>query len=217
MRKTILLALATLGAGLAATAAETIPAAATAAKMTPAAATAAETIPTAATAAEVILAAVTAAPALAAAPAPDAVCVNRFRDYDRAVTTFSNTGWGKGPMMASATSRAIQRLAQADCVTDWDDIAMMPTVAAELQGRLAGEHGAAIKPTTLMAGVVTGYAGELQARQFFAAMGYRVRSQGAPFLGRRIFIGPFATEGGLSEATSVAVRAGFVAPYPKFF
>lgn len=157
------------------------------------------------------------AAALAAAPGADRTCVNRFRDYDRAVVTFSNTGWGDGPMMAAATSRAVQRLAQADCVTDWDDIATMPALAAELKGKLAGEHGAPIKPTTLMAGVVTGFSSELQARQFFAALGYRVRSQGAPFLGRRIFIGPFATEGGLAEATAVAVRAGFVAPYPKFF
>jgi hypothetical protein len=154
---------------------------------------------------------------VAAAPGVNQTCVNRFHAYDVAVTTFSNTGWGEGPIIASAISRAIQRLRQADCVTDWDDIARMPTVAAELRGQLAGEHGAPIKPTTLMAGVVTGYAGELQARQFFSEIGYRVRSQGAPFLGRRIYIGPFATEGGLAEATAVAVRAGFVAPYPKFF
>lgn len=162
--------------------------------------------------------AATAAPAPAAAPGVDQTCVNRFRAYDRSITEFSNSGWGEGqPMMAASTSRAIQRLRQADCLTDWDDLAIMPTVQQELQGRLEGEHGAPIRATSLLVGVVQGYSGELQARQFFSALGYRVRSQGAPFLGRRIFIGPFATEGGLAEATAVALRAGFVAPYPKFF
>ncbi|MBP7242279.1 hypothetical protein [Amaricoccus sp.] len=155
--------------------------------------------------------------AFAASPGVDQTCLNRFRAYDRATTTFSNSDWGRDGVIAPATSNAIQRLRAGGCITDWDDIALMPTVAGELHGKLKGEHGPAIRPTSLMVGIVTGYSGELQARQFFSAMGYRVRSQGAPYLGRRIFIGPFATEGGLAEATGVALRAGFVAPYPKFF
>jgi hypothetical protein len=154
---------------------------------------------------------------LAASPGVDQACVNRFRAYDNAVTTFANADWGRSPTIPSATSRAIQRLRAGDCLTTWDDLAIMPTVELELRGAMKREHGAPIKPQTLLVGVVDGYAAELQARQFFAGIGYRVRSQGAPFLGRRIYIGPFATAGGLAEAKAVAVRAGFVAPYEKFF
>lgn len=166
----------------------------------------------------IAVAAVAVAGAAPAAPADvDRTCLNRFRDYDRATTTFSNSDWGRDGVIAPAVSNAIRRLRLGDCVTDWDDIALMPTVAQELHGKLKGEHGPAIRPTSLMVGIVTGYSAELQARQFFSAMGYRVRSQGAPYLGRRIYIGPFATRGGLAEATAVALQAGFVAPYPKFF
>ena len=57
----------------------------------------------------------------------------------------------------------------------------------------------------------------MQARQYFGGLGLRVRSIGAPGLGRRIYVGPFATEGGLAEATEIARRGGFVAPYPARF
>ena len=54
-----------------------------------------------------------------------------------------------------------------------------------------------------------------RARQ--GGVGLPVRSRGAPGLGRRIFIGPFDTEGGLAEGMEVARRAGFVAPYVRRF
>ncbi|MBP7000472.1 hypothetical protein [Amaricoccus sp.] len=164
-----------------------------------------------------LLAALAAGAAAAASPGVDQTCVNRFRAYDTATTTFSNTDWGRYGSIAPAISRAIQRLRAGNCITNWDDVALMPTVERELRGKLKGEHGAPIRPIAVMVGIVGGFSEELQARQFFSALGYRVRSQGAPYLGRRIFIGPFATEGGLAEALAVAVEAGFVGPYPKLF
>ncbi len=158
--------------------------------------------------------------ALAAAPsgaAAGASCVQLFARYDRAVNAFSNSGWGEGPVIPSAIDRAIQRLRAGNCLTGWDDIADLQILGPQMRGTLRGEHGAPIRPTTLQAGVVLGIQGELQARQFFSTLGYRVRSQGAPYLGRRIYIGPFVTEGGLAEAKAVAERAGFVAPYERFF
>ena len=64
--------------------------------------------------------------------------------------------------------------------------------------------GAPIERTWVQAGVVGGITAEVQARQFFSGLGFNVRSRGAPGLGRRIFIGPFATEGGLQDAMQLA-------------
>ncbi len=163
--------------------------------------------------AAVILGLVAVGPALAASPR----CAAHFRDYDRAVLFFSNSGWSNNPNPASAIDRSVQRLRQGDCLTGWDEIARVQLLGEELRGTLRGESGAPIKPTTLQVGIVLGINSEIQARQFFANLGYRVRSQGAPFVGRRIYIGPFTTEGGLAEAVEVALRAGFVVPYPRRF
>ena len=53
------------------------------------------------------------------------------------------------------------------------------------------------------------------ARAFFAANGVPARSVGSSALGRRIYLGPFRTQGDLDgrRATS-RVRAGFAFPYP---
>ena len=64
------------------------------------------------------------------------------------------------------------------------------------------------------AGVVTSMEDEAAALAFFAATGRRARSIGAAGLGRRIYLGPFATEGALDGATALARAAGFAAPYP---
>jgi hypothetical protein len=159
--------------------------------------------------------------AWAAVPAADAAspfCTQRFSDYDRAVLFFGSSGaQQEHPRVAPAIDRSIQRLRAGDCLTGWDEIAGLPQLGDALRGTLQGEHGPAIRPTTLQVGVVLGISSEVQARQFFAGLGYRVRSQGAPYLGRRIYVGPFTTAGGLAEATELATRAGFVAPYPRRF
>lgn len=153
-----------------------------------------------------------------AAKAADEACVRQFAQYDWAVKAFDNVGWSdNSPIVAPAVSRSIQRLRAENCLTSWDQLAFAQQLGDELRGTLKGEHGAPIRPTTLQAGVVLGISSELQARQFFASLGYRVRSQGAPYMGRRIYIGPFTTAGGLAEAYAVAERAGFVAPYPRRF
>jgi hypothetical protein len=154
----------------------------------------------------------------AAAQAASPFCTARFGDYDRAVLFFGSSGaQQEHPRVAPAIDRSIQRLRAGDCLTGWDEIAGLQLLGDDLRGTLRGEHGAPIRPTTLQVGVVLGVSSEVQARQFFAGLGYRVRSQGAPYLGRRIYVGPFTTEGGLAEARDVALRAGFVAPYPRRF
>jgi hypothetical protein len=76
------------------------------------------------------------------------------------------------------------------------------------------DSGPAIPPTSIHAGVVTSTADEANALAFFNAHGARARSIGAAGLGRRIYLGPFATQGALDQARDLAVAAGFAAPYP---
>ena len=77
--------------------------------------------------------------------------------------------------------------------------------------------GAAIPPTTVHAGVVTNMGDDAAARAFFEAHGIRARSIGSGPLGRRIYIGPFATEGALADGMALARAAGFASPYPARF
>lgn len=149
-------------------------------------------------------------------------CLILFRNYDQAVQTFGYTRRDYNGeitlLVPVAVDRAGSRLRANGCLTTDDDLAASYLLSTdELRAALVGESGAAIAPISLHAGIVTGIASEVQARQFFGKLGIRVRSQGAPALGRRIYLGPFATEGGLAEAIELALRAGFVAPYPARF
>src|SRR5690606_41294332 len=72
-----------------------------------------------------------------------------------------------------------------------------------------GDSGPVIVPTTLHAGVVTSDADDARARAFFEARGVRARSVGEAGLGRRVYIGPFATDGAIRDARALAVSAGF--------
>ena len=62
-------------------------------------------------------------------------------------------------------------------------------------------------------GIVTGIYDEGRATQFFRGLGYRSRGVGAAGLGRRLYIGPFTSQGALDEAIAVAREAGFITPY----
>lgn len=107
----------------------------------------------------------------------------------------------------------VSALRSAGCLTDGDDLAPMAGIGPEP----VRDGGAPIPPTALHAGVVTSTADEALALGFFEARGVRARSVGAPGLGRRIYLGPFATQGALDGARDLAARAGFAAPYPAVF
>jgi hypothetical protein len=79
------------------------------------------------------------------------------------------------------------------------------------------EAGPAIPPVSLHAGVVANMQDDARARAFFEGQGVPARSVGSAPLGRRIYLGPFATVGALDQTRDLALRAGFVAPYPARF
>ena len=146
-----------------------------------------------------------------------ATCERRLQDYDRAQLFFSSTQWDRNQTLSMQVQRAAQAARQAGCVTGTEITDQLAGLLPEAKAWPRGERGAPIERTWVQAGVVGGITAEVQARQFFSGLGFNVRSRGAPGLGRRIFIGPFATEGGLEDAMRLARDAGFIAPYVRRF
>jgi hypothetical protein len=110
-----------------------------------------------------------------------------------------------------------QRVRQAGCITMTRDLAGMETTGPAPATPPAMSPGAAIAPISLHAGVVTNMADDARARAFFESHGIPARSVGSAPLGRRVYLGPFATQRALDAARDLALRAGFVAPYPARF
>jgi hypothetical protein len=160
--------------------------------------------------------------ACAAGPGPSpvarsdsAACVDAFRWYDAVSATMSTPGGRDGRMsIPPALQFPVARIQSLGCLTFTDALAPMATA----ERPPVADSGPAIPPTSIHAGVVTNMADEAEALAFFNAHlntpGARARSIGAAGLGRRIYLGPFATEGALDQARDLAVAAGFAAPYP---
>jgi hypothetical protein len=144
-------------------------------------------------------------------------CERLFRDFDIADRSVNNFGPRDRFTVPPALDARGQDLRRAGCITSTADLFGLEGLGDQLRGTVQGESGAAIRPISLHVGVVTSMSDEIRVRAFFEALGFRVRSIGNVAIGRRIYLGPFGTEGGLAEATGLARRAGFVAPYPKFF
>lgn len=148
-------------------------------------------------------------------------CAQLFRAYDRAVLLGSSAGQLEDSLVGRNVEPRAQRLIEVGCITRERDLAgieaLRGDLAADLSANPASASGAPIARTWLHVGIVPGIATELQVRGLFGALDIGVRGIGAPTLGRRIFVGPFTTAGGLAEATEIARRAGFVAPYPRRF
>lgn len=106
-----------------------------------------------------------------------------------------------------------QLIRQAGCITLTRDLVGMESAPATP----VTDSGPAIPSVGLHAGVVTNMADDARSRAFFAARAVPARTVGSAPLGRRVYLGPFATEGALDQARDLALRAGFAAPYPARF
>lgn len=105
------------------------------------------------------------------------------------------------------------RIRQAGCVSFSGSLQLDPA-----GGQPVADSGPAlVPPMRVHAGAVTSMADDAAARAFFEAHGVAATSVGSPALGRRIYIGPFATRGALEDALTLARSAGFAYPYPARF
>jgi hypothetical protein len=141
--------------------------------------------------------------------ASGADCIVLFRQYDiidRTLPTPRRERWSVAPELM----RQAEWLRNGGCITMTADLTGMEEVpVAQIS-----DGGAAIPPTTLHAGVVTTTDDDSRAIRYFQARGLRAYSIGKPGLGRRVYLGPFGTEGALEAAQSSAIEAGFAFPYP---
>ncbi len=156
--------------------------------------------------------------AAAASPQRDpATCLALFGQYDTLAWLYPDNHWsgGSGRVMQPAElNRPMQLLRSNGCLTSSADLDGMPAVFAKLAPHTVRDSGAAIPATALQVGIVTGIYDEGRATQFFRGLGYRSRGVGAFGLGRKLYIGPFTSQGALDEASSIAREAGFISPYP---
>jgi hypothetical protein len=151
------------------------------------------------------------AAAAGAPPADGPACVAMFRQFDLLQSMYPNNRSRYQNRVAQPPVEAqAQRVRNAGCITTTAELTPMDAVPPGI----VADAGAAIAPVQLHAGVVTNMQDDARARAFFEAHGVRARSIGSGPLGRRIYVGPFRTEGALDGARALATRAGFAAPYP---
>jgi hypothetical protein len=149
------------------------------------------------------------------------LCVGLFREYDRfaqftPIETFDRR---RGRERLDPTlSRLTVLLVQNDCQTRSRDLTGLDAVAAARSGQRIAESGAPLgRLTAVHAGALTDEADAARAVAFFEGLGLRATSIGNRQLGRRVFVGPVATQGGLDATLVAAFEAGFVASYPSQF
>jgi hypothetical protein len=165
-----------------------------------------------------LAAAAVAACAAQSRPARDpAVCAAIFEAYDAAAWAHPDNafrGDDSQIIVGPALSRQIQRLRTNGCLTLSSDLDGMPALAARLAPYTITDSGPAIPQTVVHLGVVLSIYDEGRATRFFRGLGYRSRGVGAPALGRRLYIGPFTSQGALDQALETAREAGFISPIP---
>lgn len=179
--------------------------------------TASATVSIAARVAPILAAALAAGCAVSVTSPPPGdgdLCVRLFQQFDLIEDTMSTpTGsWDRMTVPPPLIGPAAQ-LRQAGCITDSAALSGMESV--DLPPVTGG--GPAIEPIALHAGVVTSMEDDARARAYFEAHGVRARSVGSAALGRRIYLGPFATRNEIDGAATLARAAGFTSPYPARF
>lgn len=146
-------------------------------------------------------------------------CVQLFSEFD-SLESFTRPDLGNGFGRSAFDLRRLQvtnALRQNRCLTLGRDLADLDALADARAGFRPAESGAVIRPVAVHVGVVTSMESDARVRAFFEGLGYRATSVGSAELGRRVYVGPVASEGGLAELVAIAREAGFIAPYPSRF
>jgi hypothetical protein len=136
-------------------------------------------------------------------------CLPLWQEFDRLEEWTGDTPVDEGFVMPPMLERQGMRLLRAGCITRGRDLVLAPPPVPVV------ESGPRRSRIHVHAGAVPGLGPEWRLRRHFADQGIRMTSLGSPALGRRIFLGPFETEGGVAAAMEAARAAGFTAPYPR--
>jgi hypothetical protein len=151
----------------------------------------------------------------AAQPRDPELCGRLFWRYDTVARVYGTTWFDdRGAVVPSGPlSRPSQALRNNGCLTQAHDLDGLAALAERLAPYRIENSGAPIRAVPVHLGIVTNIYDEGRVTQFFRGLGYRSRGVGAETLGRRIYIGPFTTEGAVDQALATAREAGFIAPY----
>jgi hypothetical protein len=101
-----------------------------------------------------------------------------------------------------------------DCITYSRDLMGMETAPRELAA-VSARAGRWTPGAIVHAGAVTSMGDDARARAYFASLGYPAYSLGTAGLGRRVYVGPLASEGEVQAVLEAARRAGFRHPYVR--
>jgi len=146
-------------------------------------------------------------------------CLRLFNQYDRDDWSYPHRSIGINDDFPALPPPAVDRdarlLRNAGCLTRSADLDGMPALYSRLSPHVVTDSGPAIRPVAVHLGVVNSMGDEARTTQFFRGLGYRSRGEGAMNLGRRLYIGPIASQGALDEALAIAREAGFISPYPS--
>ncbi len=135
-----------------------------------------------------------------------ALCVRLFAEFDSLESIARpdlDAGFGSSAFDFQLTA-ATNALRQYRCLTLSRDLADLDALAAARAGFVPSDSGAAIRPVAVHVGAVTSMEDDAQVRAFFEALGYRATSIGSARLGRRVYVGPVASEGALADLVGIA-------------
>ena len=151
----------------------------------------------------------------AAQPRDPELCGRLFWRYDTVARVYGTTWFDDrdARVPSGPLSRPSQALRNNGCLTYSSDLDGLTALAERLAPYRIENSGATIRPVPVHLGIVTSIYDEGRVTQFFRGLGYRSRGIGAETLGRRIYIGPFTTQGAVDQALQTAREAGFIAPY----
>jgi hypothetical protein len=160
-----------------------------------------------------VLAALVAGSGVSTARDP-ALCSALFRDYDQAAWAYPSRPFRDDDrLIQPALERPTRLLRLNGCLTLSSDLDGMAALAARLAPYRIVNSGPPIRPVPVHVGIVTSIYDEGRATAFFRGLGYRSRGIGAIGLGRRLYIGPFTSQGAVEQAMETARAAGFIAPF----
>lgn len=148
-------------------------------------------------------------------------CVGLFEEYDRyaQLRPFPTVDPLTGRELLDPQLRRLTvLLVQNDCQTRSRDLVGLDAAVEARAGQRVAESGAPLgRATAVHVGALTSDADAARAVAFFRGLGLQATSIGNQQLGRRVYVGPVRTEGGLGEVLAIAFEAGFVASYPSEF
>jgi hypothetical protein len=142
-------------------------------------------------------------------------CESLFRELDT-VEDRVGSAFDDDTLMAvpSAVQPIAGRLRSGDCINYSVDRQGMAAALAD-PGLPRGSGARAGGGALVSVGAVAGTRADFHTLDYFEALGYHAYSLGVAGVGRRVYVGPLASEAGVAAVMEAARRAGFQHPYVK--